>query len=130
MRRQTILLAAALGVATPAAAITNNRSDVRTLTQATHDPAAPTARDRLILKLKDVKAGASSIAPLDEASLLDGLAEARKLPKAVPDAALARPAGAVSIAPSKARPRGANFASPDVAGFTPHISRQRREQNT
>jgi hypothetical protein len=120
MRRQTIFLAAALAVAMPStAAITQNRSDARNAVTASRDPSAATARDRLILKIKDARAASYSIAPTDDASMLFGLEEARAPREAGPETAVPLPsAGTKPFAPMPGRAR---FTALDMEGFAPHV---------
>jgi len=114
MRRQTILLAAALGVAMPAtAAISQNRNAV----SASRHPSSPTGRDRLILLLAEARQASSSIASADETTTF-GLA-----PREVaPEAADLAPQIEVEVKPfAPMAEHGARFAAPDMTGYAPHI---------
>lgn len=130
MRRQTFLLAAALAVTAPNAALTESRTAARDTARAIDSPESATAPDRLILKTEDATTAASSLAPVDEAALLFELAEAHKLRQAVAGEAAPRldmrtnaraPAGA-DAAPtaSPAATAGGADAVAETRGFTAH----------
>jgi hypothetical protein len=90
MRRQTILLAAALAVTTPSAALTESRSVARQAALATQHKESPAPPDRLILRIEDAKTASPSVAPVAEAALLAQLAEAHKSRHAAMSAAAQR----------------------------------------
>ena len=131
MRRQTILLAAALAVATPGAALTEGRNAAREAARAVQEPQHPTPPDRLVLKIDDAKAASSSLAPVDDASLEFQLAEARKLRHAVAsdtsqrldidtNARAPSPGDAATATSSPAKLDGADSAALESAGFKAH----------
>ena len=117
MRRQTILLAAALAVAMPAtAAISQNRNEAT----ASRHPASPTGRDRLILMIKDAKTAAFSIAPSDEATTF-GLAKT-PAPDVAPAAADPAPQLGAEMKPFAAVAEDrADFTAPDMSGYAQHV---------
>jgi hypothetical protein len=131
MRRQTILLAAALAVATPGAALTEGRNAAREAARAIQTPQRPTPQDRFVLKIDDAKAASSSIGPVDDASLVFQLAEARKRRHAVASGTSQRldidtnagapsPGDAATAASSPAKQGGADSAALETAGFKAH----------
>ena len=118
MRRQTILLAAALAVSMPAtAAISKNGDGV----SETRHPSSPTGRDRLILMIQEARQVPASVAAVDEAATF-GLKRAEPPREVEPEAVESAPLAEPAVKPfAPAVPLGANFATPDMTGYAPHV---------
>jgi hypothetical protein len=127
MRRQTILLAAALAIATPSTAFTESRGAARET--AIQHPQGATTPDRLILRIEDAKTS-SSIAPINEAALLAELAEAHKRRDAAASDAAERPdtrtnerapsGGDAATTASPIPTPSADSMASETSGFTAH----------